>query len=414
MIIPNVVASKAVIVWNKIQRYPATVIIAGIISLLCFYMNSIFTLLPIIFAFVLLCAPLERWLGSKKTWQVLCSTGLFALLTGCGMMLYAHTKIPNLANGIYVVCLLGGITFSLAFTGGDKTDETFHLRTLAVIFPIALLLGTYCYIVYGSYKPIPVPAPDQFFFLYCLSIGVFGGMYFSWQNQIITNHGVFDKTRVLPPRKRIKWKQIPGTLCLLSAMAAISLVGVVTVPRQHLIDLYGSAGVGTWCRYVFLSYFQWDQEHIGKWMSVSLETLAKGQLWRPFTASLVHFGPLHLLGNGLVVYFAGKYMEPRVGTFRWLCVFFGSVWAAMLPNMLFFPSSLTGGGASVGTYALAAVFLLYSFKKDNPILSRPFEMIYLVGYIFIGNFIAFTVGHFVSFVFGLMAAFVLQKSADRG
>ena len=129
---------------------------------------------------------------------------------------------------------------------------------------------------------------------------------------------------------------------------------------------------------------------------------------------LMHSGPLHLLGNGLALYFAGKNVEPRVGTLKWLGIFFGSIWAVKLPA-LFYTSALAHDGASVGIYALAAVFFLLSFKKDEMMRSRPHEFIYLLGYVFTGNFIAFGgPGHFVSFVFGLVsAALLLPRSSPR-
>jgi len=371
-----------------------------------------FELLAAICVIALLGVPLKQWLGFKKFCLVFFNTAIVAVISGYAMMFLAGAEIPQFARGVYLASLLAGIVFSLATTGGDKPDEIFCMPRATAISSTALLLGIYIYILLGKLKGFP--APDQFFFLYAMSVGVFGGLYFSWQNQNVTNHSVFDRSRVLPPREKIKWKRFPGTLCLLAAMVVITMAGVATVPKQHLMELYGSTGGGAWLRYIFLSYFQWDQAHLQKWMSVSLETLMKGQLWRPFTASLVHFGPLHILGNGLALYFAGKYMEPRVGTIRWLGVFFGSVWVVMFPDALLYPRGLHGGGASVGIYALAAVFLLRSFAKGGKVRSRPYEMIYMLGYVFIGNFIAFTLGHWISFVFGLAAAFALRRRGAHG
>ncbi|MDR2686254.1 MAG: rhomboid family intramembrane serine protease [Oscillospiraceae bacterium] len=363
-------------------------------------------------ALVLLCPPLERWIGSKKMWQLLGSTGLFALLTGCAMMLssgYSLAQVfnPDLADGIYLICLLAGIALALSFTGGDKPAETFRLRPAAWIPAALLLLGAYCCIILKVYGFAPVRAPNWFFFVYTLSAGAFGGLYFSWQNQAVTNMSVFDQTRVLPPYEKIKWRRFPGTLCLLAAIITIAGITVAITPKQYLIGLYGSAGFGAWLRYVFFSgFFNWRLESIERmirWTGVSLETLLKGQLWRPFTAGLMHFGPLHLLGNGAALYLAGKYIEPRVGTLKWLCVFFGSVWVNLLPQF-FYTKELLYDGASIGIYALVAVFLLHSFAKGEPPRSRPHEFFYLLGYVFVGNFLSFGPGHFVSFAFGLVAA----------
>ena len=371
----------------------------------------------VICALLLLCPPLERWVGSRKMWQLLGSTGLFALLSGCAMMLYRGYSLsqiftPDLANGIYLVCLLAGIALALSFTGGDKAAETFRLRPAAWVMPALLLFGTYYCIILKEYGFAPVPAPDWFFFVYTLSVGAFGGLYFSWQNQAVTNRGLFDQTRVLPPYEKIKWRRYPGTLCLLAAILAIALAVVAGTPKEYLIERYGSAGPAAWLRYAFLSgFFNWRAESIESvigWTGFNLETLLKGQLWRPFTAGLLHFGPLHLLGNGEALYLAGKYAEPRIGTLKWLCVFFGSVWICLLPD-LFNTKELLYDGASIGIYALVAAFLMVSFAKGAPPRSRPHEFIYLLGYVFVGNFISFGAGHFVSFAFGLVAAVVLRR-----
>jgi len=366
---------------------------------------------------VCLCPPLVRWLGTKKLLQLLGATGLFAMLTGCAIKLrWEYTLAEILSrdffDGTYLLCLISGIALALAFTGGDKPGETFHLRLREWIMPALLLLATYVCIILNKYGFVSIPqCPDEFFFLYTLSVGAFGGLWFSWQNQVVTNRGVFDQTRVLPPYEKTKLRQYPGTLCLLGIIAAIAVIGVATVPRQHLIDTYGNAGFGAWLRYIFLSwFFNWDMRNVMRWTGVNIETLLQGQLWRLFTVDLLHFGPLHLLGNGAALYFAGKYIEPRIGTLKWLGVFYGAVWAAKLP-VLFYTDALTSGGASIGIYALVAVFLLFAFKKDEMIRIRPYAFVYLLGYVFVGEFLSH--GHFGSFVCGLAAALAMRRPRRR-
>lgn len=412
-----------------IRHYPATAMLAGLASLLLgirlatagFAAHMVLEYPAVLCALVMLCPPLERWVGPKKMWQLLGAACLFALLTGCGMALCAGYSLaeifhPDLADAIYLVCLLAGIALGLSFTGGDKPEETFRLRPAAWVMPALLLLGTYCCIILKVYGFVPVPAPDWFFFVYTLSAGAFGGLYFSWQNQAVTNQGVFDQARVLPPYERIKWQRFPGTLCLLGAIVVIAAITVAITPKQYLIDHYGSAGPAAWLRYAFLSgFFNWREESLERviaWTGVNLETLLKGQLWRPFTAGLMHFGPLHLLGNGAALYLAGKYIEPRIGTLKWLCIFFGAVWVIKLPQ-LFYTTGLLSDGASIGIYALAAVFLLYSFAKGEMLRSRPHEFVYLLGYVFVGNFISFGAGHFVSFAVGLVAGVALRPRGAR-
>ena len=257
---------------KHMRNYPVTAILGGLASLLFavqlvwagFTVYSALEYPAVLCALLFLCPHLERWLGSKKMGQLLCATSLFALLTGCTMMLFnrysfAQIFTLDLVNGIYLINLLAGIALTLSFTGGDKPNESFHLRPAAWIMTALLLLGSYAGIILNEYGFASIPAPNWFFFVYTLSVGAFGGMYFSWQNQRVTNRGVFNQTRVLPPHEKIKFSRFPGTLCLLGAILAIAIFTVIDMPPWD----------------VFLGGFsRWRIDHVVPWAGVNLETLS--------------------------------------------------------------------------------------------------------------------------------------------
>ena len=409
---------------NKIRRAyrcPATIIVLCIATLLFLVefwiyhasgasvLRGLLEFPAVIAALALLCPALEGWLGSKKLLQLLACTAAFALLTGIGILLMHGRPLTQIgfAGSMYLLCLAAGVALTLSFTGGDKTGEIFRLRPMARIVSVLVLFTVFVTLFLEAWGILSLPQGSNLQpFSYCLSVGAFGGMYFSWQNQAVTKHRLFDQTRALPPYQKLKWKQYPGTLCLLGISILIAVIAVATVPRQHLLEVYGGTGFGAWFRYIFLGIFNWRLENVLIWTGISRETLWKGQIWRLFTSPMMHFGALHILGNGAALYLAGKYVEPRVGTVRCLGIFYASFWFGTLLTLLS-TERLHFNGASVGIYPLVAVFFLLAFKKDERMRVRSYEIVYLLGYVFVGELLSY--GHFPFFSSGLALAFLCTK-----
>lgn len=97
-----------------------------------------------------------------------------------------------------------------------------------------------------------------------------------------------------------------------------------------------------------------------EWLQFSAHNLRSWRVWTPVTYALLHdyhsLLPLHLLFNGLAIYFFGRTVETELGPRRFWQVFGGGVLAGALAYL---PLHWAGGGmigASAGVCALITLF----------------------------------------------------------
>ena len=93
----------------------------------------------------------------------------------------------------------------------------------------------------------------------------------------------------------------------------------------------------------------------------------KGEVWRLFTASLLHASQGHLIGNGVVLAIVGFMLEPRIGP-RWFAGLFvigglGGGLASILLNEADIPA-VGASGAIMGV--LGAAFLCGASARSGP------------------------------------------------
>ena len=88
--------------------------------------------------------------------------------------------------------------------------------------------------------------------------------------------------------------------------------------------------------------------------------VADGEWYRILTCAFLHVGPLHLAFNMFALYILGTYMEPVIGTARFVAIYFASLFAGSLGVVILEPDSLgVTVGASGAVFGLfAAAFLL--------------------------------------------------------
>jgi membrane associated rhomboid family serine protease len=91
----------------------------------------------------------------------------------------------------------------------------------------------------------------------------------------------------------------------------------------------------------------------------SLPTIgvAEGEWWRLITAAFLHYGPLHLGMNMLVLWFIGPPLEDYFGRWRYLLVYIVSGLAGSAGALIWSPNALTVGasGAIWGIMGAALV-----------------------------------------------------------
>src|SRR5687767_10667814 len=91
-----------------------------------------------------------------------------------------------------------------------------------------------------------------------------------------------------------------------------------------LIALLAAAGSAEWF-FSLLDRGETVQDGaVIQWLGLSASSIADGHLWQFFTFMLLHLGsfPLHLAVNLVGLYFAGREVEPILGSKHFLVLFF--------------------------------------------------------------------------------------------
>jgi membrane associated rhomboid family serine protease len=102
---------------------------------------------------------------------------------------------------------------------------------------------------------------------------------------------------------------------------------------------------------------------IQPWGALSIDALLQGRVWTVFTHLFVHGSILHLLGNCLLIFFAGKAVQSLIGSRHFLHIYFlsGLVGAAteLLAGWLMHRDIgiIGASGAGFGTLMALAVML---------------------------------------------------------
>lgn len=107
---------------------------------------------------------------------------------------------------------------------------------------------------------------------------------------------------------------------------------------------------------------------IQDYLALSLEGLRHGFLWQFFTFQFLHYGWLHLIFNGLVIYFFGRPVEMALGGRRFLALYLASGGIGGVLQMLFalglpqyFDAPVVG--ASAGASGLVAAFAVLNWRE---------------------------------------------------
>jgi len=140
--------------------------------------------------------------------------------------------------------------------------------------------------------------------------------------------------------------------------------------------------------------------------------LVEGEWWRLLTAAFLHYGPVHLAMNMLVLYLFGPALETVLGWARFLLLYLAAGLAGSAGALLLSPDSATVG-ASGAIYGLFGAILLlerqgtYVFGGSVlPLLVVNLAITFFVPGISIG-------GHLGGLAGGALAIFVLSRFGQR-
>ncbi len=110
------------------------------------------------------------------------------------------------------------------------------------------------------------------------------------------------------PQPELDFRRTPVTLLVAAVAVAIELVCTFDEPR----------------RFMYLSV----------WKLGLRSTIWSGELWRPFTTSILHGSPLHAAFNVYWLVVFGRVLEPFFGSFRYLLVLVVLAFVSMVPSFL--------------------------------------------------------------------------------
>jgi len=110
------------------------------------------------------------------------------------------------------------------------------------------------------------------------------------------------------PLPEVNFKRTPVTLIVAAVAVALEVVSTLDPDRRYYYLMDMKLGV--------------------------LSTIWEGELWRPFTSTLLHANLIHLLFNVYCLLTFGWLLEPRFGSFRFLGLFALLAYVSMLPDFV--------------------------------------------------------------------------------
>lgn len=147
--------------------------------------------------------------------------------------------------------------------------------------------------------------------------------------------------------------------------------------------------------------------------ALSRFTVAGGDYWRLVTSGFLHANLIHIGFNMYVLYMLGQMLEPAIGRWRFLLIYFVSLLAGSFGALLLTKNGLTLG-ASGAVFGLAGAAVMVMRSRGLNVMQSGLP-------VFIGINLLFTVtisgisigGHLGGLVGGALAGIVLFDIGER-
>jgi len=94
--------------------------------------------------------------------------------------------------------------------------------------------------------------------------------------------------------------------------------------------------------------------------------LDDGEWWRLVTAGFVHFGPLHVAMNMLLLFQLGRMLEPALGSAKFALLYAASLVGGSVGAVMLTPQALTGGASGAVFGLMAAAVVGVARRGGNP------------------------------------------------
>ena len=140
----------------------------------------------------------------------------------------------------------------------------------------------------------------------------------------------------------------------------------------------------------------------------------QGEWWRLLTTSLVHFGPMHLFFNMVLLWIIGGMLEPATGPLRFTTIYVVSILAGSAAVLVVSPLVPTGG-ASGGVFGIAAAATIVMQKAGVRFWDTGFGPLIVINLaldFFIPN--VSIAGHVGGLIGGGLATFALIRGRKMG
>lgn len=108
----------------------------------------------------------------------------------------------------------------------------------------------------------------------------------------------------------------------------------------------------------------------------------QGEYWRAVTATLLHGNPMHILFNGMAMYYLGRPVEVLAGRNALLGVFVVSMLTGAGFSLLLMPAGITSVGASGGIIGLLGFLIVFGLRYRK-VLPNGFTKNLAVNVVFI-------------------------------
>jgi rhomboid protease GluP len=103
-----------------------------------------------------------------------------------------------------------------------------------------------------------------------------------------------------------------------------------------------------------------------KWGGNYTPLTRSGEWWRLITAMFLHFGVVHLSFNMYALLQVGRYLEPLLGSRRYLLAYFATGIVASFVSLLFHTDNSVGAGASGAIFGLFGLQLAVAMTDFFP------------------------------------------------
>lgn len=113
------------------------------------------------------------------------------------------------------------------------------------------------------------------------------------------------------------------------------------------------------------------------WGGVYINTM-KNETWRLITAGYQHISFLHVGSNSVIIFFAGRYIEPKYGSDRLWIVFLTSIIGGNIIAWLAYPDNSVIVGASGGCYGLITLILADNILNWETVKYRWYLTVVLI------------------------------------